>query len=192
MGAISVDDGEEGLNSLRKITASVKSTLGRRQISSSASFNVDLARWASALLVLVYHVRVNVFSQYILPKSDAYAPLARIVDVVTGLGPAAVLWFFVLSGFLVGGGVLHKVSMGTFCYREYFYQRALRLYVVLLPALVLGALLDLSRIHLVGMSVGGANLPPPARLRNAYLIPSHDVCGKFVVPSNNCGSNIWK
>jgi len=50
--------------------------------------------------------------------------------------------FFVLSGYLVGGSALRSIRDGRFSWSHYLSRRLTRLYVVLLPALILGGLLD--------------------------------------------------
>ena len=52
--------------------------------------------------------------------------------------------FFVISGFLVGGKVLDQWQLGTFKYRQYLCDRISRLYAVLVAALILGAVVDMS------------------------------------------------
>ena len=59
---------------------------------------------------------------------------------VSGLGHQAVMVFFVLSGFFVGGSVLR--SRQAFGWRSYSVARLSRLWTVLLPALVFTALAD--------------------------------------------------
>jgi peptidoglycan/LPS O-acetylase OafA/YrhL len=59
-----------------------------------------------------------------------------------------VIVFFVLSGYLVGTSVLHSVSEGHWSWRRYLFQRFTRLYVVLLPALILGGAADWVGMHL--------------------------------------------
>jgi peptidoglycan/LPS O-acetylase OafA/YrhL len=67
---------------------------------------------------------------------------------VTGLGHEAVMVFFVLSGFLVGGSVL-KASF-KFSWRTYLVARMSRLYVVLIPALLVVFVCDSAGSRLSG------------------------------------------
>jgi peptidoglycan/LPS O-acetylase OafA/YrhL len=60
--------------------------------------------------------------------------------------------FFVLSGFLVGGSVLRGRMDGTWSWSLYATNRLTRLWVVLIPALLLGAIWDHCGIHLFGTS----------------------------------------
>jgi len=61
----------------------------------------------------------------------------------------AVIVFFVLSGFLVGGSVMRTMSRGTFSWKRYLFQRMTRLWIVLIPALLLGAALDGCGLHIL-------------------------------------------
>jgi peptidoglycan/LPS O-acetylase OafA/YrhL len=61
-----------------------------------------------------------------------------------------VIVFFVLSGYLVGGSVLRSVASGRWSWRSYLLTRLTRLYIVLLPALLLGGALDWAGMHLAG------------------------------------------
>ena len=58
--------------------------------------------------------------------------------------------FFVLSGFFIGGSVFHKISDGTWGWGDYLANRLSRLWVVLIPALVLTFAFDEAGIFLTG------------------------------------------
>lgn len=61
---------------------------------------------------------------------------------LTGLGHEAVVVFFVISGFLVGGLSLQRAVLKRFDMASFFINRFARIYTVLFPALIFGALLD--------------------------------------------------
>lgn len=63
---------------------------------------------------------------------------------VTRPGHPAVMVFFVLSGFLVGGQVLRHVREGRFEILRYVVDRATRIFLPLFPALLLTALVSVS------------------------------------------------
>jgi peptidoglycan/LPS O-acetylase OafA/YrhL len=65
------------------------------------------------------------------------------------IGHQAVVVFFVLSGFLVGGSALRSFRKNAFSWKHYFAHRFCRLWTVLWPALLLGLLLDSSAMHLL-------------------------------------------
>jgi peptidoglycan/LPS O-acetylase OafA/YrhL len=107
---------------------------------------LDLLRWGSACLVAVGHLRNLLFVDY----GDLYAPSLqlRLFYFATGFGNEAVIVFFVISGYLVGGKLaLEGAAPGTLI--NYFVHRFSRIYIVLLPALALTFALD----------VAGASLP---------------------------------
>src|SRR5262249_8689117 len=60
----------------------------------------------------------------------------------TNLGSSAVMVFFVLSGFLVGGSVIKALRDERFTWRAYAITRGSRLYTVLVPAVVIGVAID--------------------------------------------------
>jgi peptidoglycan/LPS O-acetylase OafA/YrhL len=70
----------------------------------------------------------------------------KIFYLLTGYGHAAVIVFFVLSGFLVGGQLLERIPKGIFDFPKYFIKRVVRLYTVLIGALLIGLILDYIRI----------------------------------------------
>ena len=102
-------------------------------LSPITSAHLDLVRGGAALLVLLSHARNLFFRDY--RDLGSYQTLTnRILYFLTGLGHEAVIVFFVLSGFLVGGSVL-KASI-KFSWPTYLVARTSRLYVVLIPALL--------------------------------------------------------
>lgn len=68
--------------------------------------------------------------------------VTKILYFLTGLGHQAVVLFFALSGFLVGGSAFQRIRSGQFNGGDYLLRRLTRLWTVLLPALALGALWD--------------------------------------------------
>ncbi len=63
--------------------------------------------------------------------------MTKLFYLVTGLGHQAVMIFFVLSGFLVGGSVITALQTGKWSWKGYLLRRMSRLWVVLIPALLL-------------------------------------------------------
>jgi peptidoglycan/LPS O-acetylase OafA/YrhL len=57
--------------------------------------------------------------------------------------------FFVPSGFLIGKNVTRSVKAGQWSWLDYAIKRMTRLWLVLLPALVLTAVLDQCGQHLI-------------------------------------------
>jgi peptidoglycan/LPS O-acetylase OafA/YrhL len=70
-------------------------------------------------------------------------PFVSLFYFATGFGHEAVMVFFVLSGFLVGGRVLAEASRTTHVdWTKYSVNRLSRLYTVFIAALLLGWVLD--------------------------------------------------
>lgn len=105
-----------------------------------ASVWLDLLRGVAALLVLGEHWRNIFFVDYRqLPhKRLLWAPMY----LLTAAGHQAVVIFFVLSGFLISGSIFRMLAGGRWNATRYAIHRLVRLWVVLLPGLVLCAVLD--------------------------------------------------
>lgn len=102
--------------------------------------NLDLLRGLAALAVCAGHLRAFLFVDFGQVASAGI--IDRAFYLATGLGHQAVMVFFVLSGYLVGGSVLTAYEQGRWSWRDYALRRMTRLWVVLLPALVLTLVFD--------------------------------------------------
>jgi peptidoglycan/LPS O-acetylase OafA/YrhL len=111
---------------------------------------IDLARWLAASIVAIGHARFALLKGYgFLDAADR--PLwVQGWYFVTGYFVEAVLVFFVLSGFLVGGMGLARMQQRSFGAAGYAVDRFSRLYTAFLPALVLTAVLTAIGIHWFG------------------------------------------
>jgi peptidoglycan/LPS O-acetylase OafA/YrhL len=118
---------------------------------SASSDHLDLIRGAAAVLVLLGHLRNLFFVDFseVVGKAN---PLVKLVYLATGFSHYAVMIFFVLSGFLVGGGVLRGRMEGKWSWSLYSTNRLTRLWLVLIPALLIGAIWDHCGIHIFGTS----------------------------------------
>lgn len=106
---------------------------------------IDACRWVGALLVLAVHGTNMFVSLADIMSARHSAPVYAWWFVVSfELGHQAVVGFFVISGYLVGGAVITHLRRQHDFLREYFIHRFARIYVVLIPALLLTALLDSS------------------------------------------------
>ena len=117
----------------------------------SPSVHLDALRGFAAFSVLLNHWRDAFFVDY--STLSHHNPLLAVVYLVAGLGHQWVIVFFVLSGYLVGGSVLRSVGSGRWSWRAYLLARMTRLYVVLLPALLLGGVIDWIGMHLPGTNL---------------------------------------
>ena len=103
---------------------------------------LDLARWVAAVIVFFGHLRNPLFLGYESLPADNRLAVVQAWYFVTGWHAEAVIVFFVLSGYLVGGGAITKAREGHFVLKNYTIDRITRLYIPLVPALLLTALLD--------------------------------------------------
>ena len=107
---------------------------------------IDWLRFLSALMVLLSHVRGGTFVEYGALTSNQKTPIIALFYAVTRLGGEAVIVFFVLSGFLVGGKSLERIATRSFKPSNYTIDRCSRILVPLIPALLLTALVEF-KIH---------------------------------------------
>ena len=101
---------------------------------------LDLIRGLSALVVLLAHVRGFVLLD--LGQLESPGLVTKGFYFATGIHHQAVMIFFVLSGYFVGGSVIDALGRGKFSAPRYALARLSRLWVVLVPALLLTFLLD--------------------------------------------------
>jgi len=99
---------------------------------SGSSFLISLLRGLAALEVTAAHLRAEVFPGL---RELADPPLYyQVLAFVTGFSHHAVIIFFLISGWLVGGSLLNKLGQPG-AIKSYAIDRATRLWMVLLPAL---------------------------------------------------------
>jgi peptidoglycan/LPS O-acetylase OafA/YrhL len=103
------------------------------------NYALNLLRAAAAILVVISHIRALFFLDY---EQVEHTTLNTAFYLATSQGQNAVTVFFILSGYWVGGDVLHRVRTGTFTWRRYASRRLTRLWIALLPALALTAIVD--------------------------------------------------
>ncbi|HMK90049.1 MAG TPA: acyltransferase family protein [Methylocystis sp.] len=101
---------------------------------------IALARWVAAAMVLLGHVGAMIQVPDIMVAP--HGPLVYAWWFLTAFSHQAVLIFFVISGFLVGGDVLRKRARAEPFLRDYMINRFARIYIVMVPALAWGFLLD--------------------------------------------------
>jgi peptidoglycan/LPS O-acetylase OafA/YrhL len=102
---------------------------------------IAFARWTSALIVVLAHSRA--LSLVGMDKLTGFQRvLAAPYYLISAFSFEAVMVFFVLSGYLVGGRAVALAANGHFSVRDYAVDRVTRIYAVLIPALLLTASLD--------------------------------------------------
>jgi peptidoglycan/LPS O-acetylase OafA/YrhL len=101
------------------------------------------ARWVGTLLVLAVHASSIFISYGGAEKTDPSPFLDAWRFVVSfELGHQAVVGFFVMSGFLVGGAALAHLREEKPFLLDYFIHRIARIYLVLIPAILLTIVVD--------------------------------------------------
>ena len=114
---------------------------------------LDFIRGISALLVLLGHLRAIMFIDY----SQLLNPNAfeKFFYFITGLGHSAVMVFFVMSGFFVGGTLLKR----NFKLELYLASRFSRLWAALISALLFTCFIDtFLNIYFPKVILGGHHL----------------------------------
>jgi|GEM_PF-588259 len=102
---------------------------------------ISLLRGLAALQVAAAHLRAQVFPGLSTLQDPPLWYLG--LSFATGFAHQAVVVFFVLSGWLVGGSLLDRIGK-PHAIRDYAIDRVTRLWIVLLPAFVLMLLLGLA------------------------------------------------
>ena len=118
------------------------------KISSTLFGRLDLIRAIAAAIVATGHLRGGYFTDYYSLQESSQNIINFSIFFITRLGIEAVVVFFVISGFLVGGSTLVEFREKRFKFPEYLIKRFSRLYVVLVPSLLIGGLFDILRINL--------------------------------------------
>jgi peptidoglycan/LPS O-acetylase OafA/YrhL len=127
---------------------------------SAVSTHLDLIRGLAALEVFLGHLRQHTLDDY----TPALSKPVKLLYFLTGFGRESVMIFFVLSGYFVAGSVLSDMRQGRWSWGRYLVNRGSRLYAVLLPALLLGALWDGLGVHGLGLPESDALGPVAGRL----------------------------
>ena len=109
-------------------------------ISPLLSARMNCLRWVAAFLVMISHLKPILFVEY--ANLQHKSVLTDAFYFVTGLGHEAVVVFFVMSGLLVGGLSLERHIDRRFVPSEFVIHRFSRIYIVLIPALMAGFVLD--------------------------------------------------
>lgn len=132
-------------------------------LTIDSSAHLDMLRAGAAFLVLISHWRMLLFVDW--PQANHRKILLYFFYWITKLGHQAVIVFFVLSGFLVGGSVLRSVGAGNWSAKRYMVHRLTRLEIVLVPALFLCWFWDSLGSHLfrpspIYLGTAGINVLP--------------------------------
>jgi peptidoglycan/LPS O-acetylase OafA/YrhL len=160
-------------------------------VPSALSDWLDLVRGLAAVEVLLFHSYQLLFQEQ-LPGAGYGSAIVYVYSTVWAIsahGPAAVIVFFVLSGYLVGGPALVRAKTGKLNGVDYFSARASRLYVVLIPALVLSLVFYVSARHLSGWQMfvdTHQHLDEGVKLFKASYSPATALCNTLFLQTITC------
>jgi len=104
---------------------------------------LDLIRFSAALIVVTAHARAISFVEYGGLVDSEKTLLITVFYAVTRIANEAVVVFFVLSGFLVGGRALERIIQGKFRPSDFLIDRFVRIMLPLIPALFFTAIIRL-------------------------------------------------
>lgn len=165
-------------------------------VHTEASVLLDLLRALAALLVVVDHLRNMLFVDY--PQLPAPRAWAALPYVVTSAGHSAVVIFFVLSGYLISGSVFRAMDRGSWSWPAYLTHRLVRLWVVLVPGLLLCMFWDRLgiRLHFAPQLYGGANYnhltgPVAPQLTTRIFLGNLFFVGGLHVPTLGSDGALW-
>jgi peptidoglycan/LPS O-acetylase OafA/YrhL len=165
-----------------------------KSIERGAYRTIDFVRAAAAIAVVWNH-SFNMLLQAVRPSDGAaYVLLTRSAS----FGRDAVMVFFVISGYWIARSVTSSVAGDRWSWPDYTINRLSRLYIVLVPALALGLLLDASGRFLLDVApyraLGfqesgyfdvGSNISPAILLGNLAFLQ------EMVVPPLGSNSPLW-
>lgn len=161
---------------------------------------LDLLRGIAALLVCAGHIRNFLFVDF--GSVENLNLFDKLFYFLTGLGHQAVIVFFVLSGYFVGGSVWKKLNQDNFRWGDYAITRLTRLWMVLIPALLATLAFDHLGKYLIdsvgydgkwhgllssgpGLGISSIDLTPTTFLGNVFFLQT------IAVPVFGSNGPLW-
>lgn len=108
-------------------------------MNSGTSNLLNALHWVAAFVVLGHVCNIFVADYYVV---EGPGLLLHGVPFLNGIGYIAVIVFFVISGFIICGRAILSSKVGGFNIINYFINRFSRVDTVLIPALIVGFILD--------------------------------------------------
>ncbi len=106
--------------------------------------SLNAVRVACSVTVVISHIQALFLRRFGLVR---HTFATRALYAPTFMGHAAVIIFFVLSGYWIGGSIVRSVRAGRFSWLRFATQRLTRLLIVLVPALALTLIADEVALH---------------------------------------------
>jgi len=181
-----------------------------RRDANLSSVHFDAIRGFAALVVMMGHARVLFLKSFTgasqahlshsLPTTYGKMVAGNMAANGNSIGHEAVMVFFVLSGFLVGGSVLKLMKRNAWSWQDYLVKRLTRLWMVLIPALLLGIILDHAGMHVfsnphsiysgpVGQTLVAANLS--GRYSLSIILGNLAFLQNICVPTAGTNVALW-
>jgi len=161
-------------------------------------------RWISALTVVLSHVRQGFIGKTNYIPHINSTPNLLVKQQLFGLngyGHAAVVVFFVLSGFLVGGKLIKLLKSANLMrdWRHFLIDRFVRIFVVLWPAALLSAGICFCLVQLIPnapfVKSGGWAYMLPAPLGDDASLNKWaaivTLLNELVTPTVTCNGPLW-
>lgn len=156
---------------------------------------LDIIRWVAAFLVVVGHVRSIMFIDYD-PHITNY--FYKAIYFITGFGSEAVMIFFVLSGYLICNSILKQMANDSFNLKNYLVNRFSRIYIVLIPALLLtlffdylGYRMDSIGVYHLDNSITSLQPNPISRLSLSYFFGSLLMMQNIIIAPYGSNGPLW-
>jgi peptidoglycan/LPS O-acetylase OafA/YrhL len=112
-------------------------------MSKSVSNFIDFFRWTAALQIVLIHAgNVLVNNGDIMTASHSVFAYVWWFVIAYAYGRMGVMTFFVFSGLLVGGALIRRMQRGDKFFRRYLIDRIVRIYIVLVPVILITFILD--------------------------------------------------
>ena len=112
------------------------------------SAHLDLLRTVAAWQVCLHHLKNLFFVDYPIVQSKNL--LVQAIYYFSRFGHQSVVIFFVMSGLFISSSVIKQNDEGKWSWANYLIARLSRLYIALVPALILGFGWDWLGIKLLG------------------------------------------
>ena len=162
---------------------------------SNISVLLDLVRGLAAIGVMLSHGRNLFFEDY--GGLENPSPLLKLAYFLTGFGHEMVMIFFVLSGFFIGSSVVRDLCRNRWSWTRYAVNRLTRLYIVLVPAVILTLVLDQAALHWLNSEIhhgnGGQICIPDVRPRDGaeVLLGNLAFLQEIAVPTFGSNTPLW-
>ena len=139
--------------------------------------------------MVVHHVRSHFFVAWShLPSHSVWY---AAFTVMTDIGHQAVIVFFVISGYLVGGSVQRELEAGRFQVKAYSAHRIARVYAALPAALLVGATLDVLGSRVFDYAAARSLATPQPELSWTVALINLVNCQEIIGPVLGTNSALW-